>query len=138
MHSSLPCADKARVDLFPLYCVVCLCSLVEQQNTWCHASNKHLASLIELKGLVIISLGLFSFRYSWRLGAWSACTATCGIGIKARRIRCLDNYANRIVQNGLCKDHKPSEIEPCHASSCIEHSFFTEPWSRCSKTCDQG
>eukprot|EP00795_Rhopilema_esculentum_P005025 gene5025-133_t len=77
-------------------------------------------------------------RYSWRLGSWSACTATCGIGIKARRVRCLDNNANRIVQDGLCKDRKPSEIEPCLASSCTEHSFFTEPWSRCSKTCDQG
>jgi len=77
-------------------------------------------------------------RYSWRIGAWGACSATCGVSSQARRVNCLDKHANRIVDNTKCSSPMPRETQPCFAGSCTEHSYFAASWGQCSQSCGKG
>ena len=81
----------------------------------------------------------FSTRYKWNTGTWSKCTAYCGAGTQDRPIRCLDTYHNQHVSNSACRDSPPPKASKnCFSKTCTNHSFVTQTWSTCSKTCGVG
>ena len=80
----------------------------------------------------------YCFRYSWTVGAWGACRATCGLSFQARRVKCLDKGVNRLSEDARCPTPKPPERQTCFAGPCRDHSFFTTSWGQCSKSCGLG
>nr|XP_036854879.1 A disintegrin and metalloproteinase with thrombospondin motifs 14 isoform X2 [Manis javanica] len=50
----------------------------------------------------------------WRTGAWSQCSATCGVGIQQRQVVCRTN-TNTL---GQCEGDKPDAVQVCSLPSC--------------------
>ncbi|XP_043941316.1 A disintegrin and metalloproteinase with thrombospondin motifs 12 [Protopterus annectens] len=67
----------------------------------------------------------------WRVGNWSECSTTCGIGAVWRAVECSTRNETD------CKDMKmPDPAQRCHLRPCV--TWKIEKWSKCSKTCGGG
>ncbi|KAM4676040.1 A disintegrin and metalloproteinase with thrombospondin motifs 20 [Discoglossus pictus] len=49
---------------------------------------------------------------SWRVGKWSKCSVTCGVGIMERRVVCM-------TQNGFPSELCPSHVKPPARKKCL-------------------
>lgn len=59
-----------------------------------------------------------SFRFLWRTSRWQPCSATCGGGIRKRRVYCVSETTYQLVDDRYCTDEKPAEISPCAQQKC--------------------
>ena len=83
----------------------------------------------------------------WRTGQWSGCSASCGTGVRWRRVQCLQPHCDHQTQ--------PAEEEDCVVAAVCQtpllqvkaalveserklSSWRTGEWSPCSSTCGGG
>ncbi|XP_070560196.1 ADAMTS-like protein 1 [Ptychodera flava] len=74
--------------------------------------------------------------YTFEVGSWSACSATCGVSIRARTVECLEQTTNTVVDDSFCLERnlvRPAAQEDCIVPDCVE--FTIGPWGECSATC---
>ncbi|XP_032029641.1 A disintegrin and metalloproteinase with thrombospondin motifs 20 [Hylobates moloch] len=58
---------------------------------------------------------------TWKVGKWSKCSVTCGIGIMKRQVKCITKHG---LSSDLCLSHlKPGAQKKCYANDC--KSFTT-------------
>uniref|UniRef100_A0A8C8ZJ62 A disintegrin and metalloproteinase with thrombospondin motifs 18 n=1 Tax=Prolemur simus TaxID=1328070 RepID=A0A8C8ZJ62_PROSS len=90
-------------------------------------------------------------RLQWVTSAWSECSATCGLGVRKREMKCsekafqgkLITFPERRCRN-LKKPHLDLE-ETCHRRPCPARpvyntaaGWYSSPWQQCSVTCGGG
>ncbi len=76
--------------------------------------------------------------YSWLIGDWSSCSATCGGGTKTRSVICKFRDGTT-SQDSRCPSPKPITQDVCNTEVCPNsYSWRTTDWSSCSKTCGTG
>ncbi|ELR55619.1 A disintegrin and metalloproteinase with thrombospondin motifs 20 [Bos mutus] len=53
---------------------------------------------------------------TWKVGKWSKCSVTCGVGMMERRVECM---ADNGLSSDLCLKHlKPDAQKKCYVSDC--------------------
>lgn len=77
--------------------------------------------------------------YFWKLGEWSACSATCGGGIQRRLPICYESTTG-FVEETFCWDSAENEIPDKKHRTCNEMpcpaQWWTGPWQLCpTMTC---
>ncbi|CAL8350668.1 unnamed protein product [Merluccius merluccius] len=78
----------------------------------------------------------------WEVSAWTACSASCGVGIQTRSVYCtrllsLDQRDSAGVPDHECREFKPAVLQPCNQVDCPP-TWETEPWQQCSQSCGGG
>ncbi|XP_012282946.1 A disintegrin and metalloproteinase with thrombospondin motifs 3 [Orussus abietinus] len=75
-------------------------------------------------------------KYSWTVGGWSPCSASCGGGHRQKTIACIEEATGRIVPRRKCAlTSKPVlHVERCNSFSC-DFKWLVGPWEGCSRTC---
>ncbi|XP_068164161.1 ADAMTS-like protein 1 isoform X3 [Antennarius striatus] len=78
----------------------------------------------------------------WETGAWSSCSATCGVGLMSRTVACAkqpSRNSNRteILRDEDCLNPKPSPIQACNRFDCPP-MWDTRDWGQCSRSCGSG
>lgn len=76
--------------------------------------------------------------YYWKLGDWSACSATCDGGIQQREPICIESVKG-IVDDELCwssaeNDLPDKKVRVCNNVPCPAH-WWVGPWQLCPVTC---
>lgn len=79
-------------------------------------------------------------KYYWKLGDWSACSATCGGGIQRRLPMCFEEIKGAVDEE-FCwtnvDENRPSEKNRiCNEDPCPAH-WWIGPWQLCPVTCKQ-
>ncbi|XP_037532440.1 ADAMTS-like protein 1 [Nematolebias whitei] len=73
----------------------------------------------------------------WQVDAWSPCSATCGSGSQARRVRCMrgPESSSREVESRQCQreGRKPSNTRLCNVLPCAR--WTTTSWGPCHGRC---
>lgn len=78
--------------------------------------------------------------YYWKLGDWSACSATCGGGIQQREPMCWEDIKGA-VDDELCwtnaeNDPPNKKVRVCNEDPCQNPpKWWIGPWQLCSVTC---
>lgn len=57
-----------------------------------------------------------AYSYSWNIGAWSACSASCGGGTQSRSVVCQRNDGVNVTDD-LCSS-KPATTQACNTQAC--------------------
>lgn len=71
----------------------------------------------------------------WRRGKWSSCSATCGKGIKTRKVVCTKGRRH-ILPNAECSALlKPASTAKCEAAACPTYHWTIKRWSKCRDPC---
>ncbi|XP_060563969.1 A disintegrin and metalloproteinase with thrombospondin motifs 9-like isoform X2 [Ruditapes philippinarum] len=68
----------------------------------------------------------------WRIGPWSACSASCGTGWQRRQVLCHDEKG---PSEKCSEDQKPESKQSCDAGACPK--WAKGEWSQCSKSCGE-
>nr|XP_006815636.1 PREDICTED: uncharacterized protein LOC100378515 [Saccoglossus kowalevskii] len=55
---------------------------------------------------------------TWQVMAWSQCTASCGNGMRFRRVLCWSRSHNGEIDEKFCSDVKPITSEKCNDVTC--------------------
>lgn len=76
--------------------------------------------------------------YHWKLGDWSACSATCDGGIQQREPVCIESVKG-IVDDEFCwssaeNDQPNKKLRVCNQVPCPAH-WWIGPWQLCPVTC---
>lgn len=70
---------------------------------------------------------------------WSECTASCGIGIKQRVVKCIDQTSGDPLNDTECSvDIRPDAIAPCNTQPCENYGYIIHSKGECSVTCGGG
>ncbi|XP_071481500.1 A disintegrin and metalloproteinase with thrombospondin motifs 9-like [Diadema antillarum] len=69
----------------------------------------------------------------WRTGSWSPCSATCGQGVRRRRVECHDDHSST---PSCGRTSRPANTEPCDLSPCPSWDYGE--WGQCSVSCGGG
>ncbi|XP_050511629.1 A disintegrin and metalloproteinase with thrombospondin motifs 9 isoform X2 [Diabrotica virgifera virgifera] len=93
----------------------------------------------------------YSCKFAWTEGYWSACSASCGTGVKKRNVTCHrvykggaidpiplpDLYQNKIHHQNYCSVYnKPPVTAKCILSQCGDQYIWRPgPWKQCSHAC---
>lgn len=68
----------------------------------------------------------------WRIGPWSACSASCGTGWQRRQVLCHDEKG---PSENCAEDQKPDSRQSCDAGACPQ--WNKSKWSQCSTSCGE-
>ena len=64
------------------------------------------------------------WTYSWSIGGWGTCSATCGGGTQTRTVTCIRSGDNKISPDTFCTSQgagtKPPTSQPCNTQSCVQ------------------
>nr|XP_020449606.1 A disintegrin and metalloproteinase with thrombospondin motifs 12-like [Monopterus albus] len=73
--------------------------------------------------------------YSWRHGAWTYCSATCGLGEQHQPVRCFEMDVG-VVDESLCDpDSRPEDRHrKCKNMDCPAR-WWVGGWQQCTATC---
>ncbi|XP_041971374.1 protein madd-4 isoform X2 [Aricia agestis] len=82
--------------------------------------------------------------FKWYVGEWGACSATCGGGVRERRVLCArsanlsraDTYDPETSSEPGCVSPAPRSTQPCNDEECA--TWVAGPWSGCSVSCGAG
>lgn len=72
---------------------------------------------------------------SW--SSFSACSSTCGQGVRKRSRQCLDASGKALVAVAVCGSESPDMFEACSSSVCPSWSAWQD-WSVCNTTTSCG
>lgn len=78
--------------------------------------------------------------YNWDIGAWGACSKTCGGGTQTRAVVCKAEDGTT-VSDTYCTIAKPSTSQACNTHDCTvtyTYDWVAGVWGACSKTCGSG
>ncbi|XP_078468260.1 A disintegrin and metalloproteinase with thrombospondin motifs 9-like [Lampetra planeri] len=71
----------------------------------------------------------------WVASEWTECTATCGKGVRHRRVHCL--RGEETLEETFCDaGARPEAMGTCELPECA--SWQAGPWGPCSVTCGRG
>ncbi|XP_018615179.1 ADAMTS-like protein 1 isoform X1 [Scleropages formosus] len=78
----------------------------------------------------------------WETGAWSTCSATCGVGLQTRSVSCVHprtNANNHTVtaSDKACRSPKPTMVQACNRFDCPP-MWEQQDWGLCSHSCLNG
>ncbi|XP_041856042.1 A disintegrin and metalloproteinase with thrombospondin motifs 12 isoform X2 [Melanotaenia boesemani] len=73
--------------------------------------------------------------YTWRHGAWTHCSTTCGLGEQHQPVRCFEVDMG-VVDESMCNpDNRPEEIHrKCKNMECPAR-WWVGGWQQCTATC---
>lgn len=81
----------------------------------------------------------------WFSGEWSACSKTCGGGIRFREVACMVSRGDGTwykdvssVKAAACEnavDVQPMDWQVCEPQACGEATWHIESWEECSSVC---
>ncbi|XP_061531476.1 A disintegrin and metalloproteinase with thrombospondin motifs 16 [Phycodurus eques] len=76
---------------------------------------------------------------SWSVGAWGACSQSCGGGEQTRQVRCVRRSPSKddTLADSHCSPLSPARSRACGAHACPP-VWTTGPWSQCSRKCGNG
>ena len=67
------------------------------------------------------------WTYSWSIGSWGTCSATCGGGTQTRTVTCIRSGDNRTFGDNVCTAFgagtKPPTSQPCNTQSCVSCQY---------------
>ena len=67
------------------------------------------------------------WTYSWSIGGWGTCSATCGGGTQTRTVTCIRSGDNRTFGDNVCTAFgagtKPPTSQPCNTQSCVSCQY---------------
>ncbi|XP_019875502.2 A disintegrin and metalloproteinase with thrombospondin motifs 2 [Aethina tumida] len=77
-----------------------------------------------------------SSRFSWILGGWGPCSASCGGGKRQKTAACWDNSGRKVVRRKFCSllDKPALDTQSCNTFEC-NFQWIAGEWEPCSKTC---
>lgn len=75
--------------------------------------------------------------FFWKVANWSECSSTCGKGMRARSVTCM-NIDGHSVHESKCEEMKPAREEFCDMGSCATGWFFTDWPEKCPSVCGEG
>lgn len=55
---------------------------------------------------------------SWKYGGWTPCSTSCGLGLKRRQVRCMDNRNRGLPDTSCTSSLKPPESMGCRVTNC--------------------
>ncbi|CAK8698557.1 unnamed protein product [Clavelina lepadiformis] len=61
----------------------------------------------------------------WRVGSWSECSATCGVGVSERRVVCTDHATQSTLGDAVCQaipSFRPDRRRNCRSEPCVPKS----------------
>ena len=71
-----------------------------------------------------------SVTFSWLLGSWSSCSASCGSGVQTRTVTCKGSD-NSIAPDSSCTSAiKPPTTQSCSSGSCASYNWLAGSWVR--------
>eukprot|EP00118_Oscarella_pearsei_P025899 m.308995 g.308995 ORF g.308995 m.308995 type:complete len:1646 (+) comp45241_c0_seq1:82-5019(+) len=80
----------------------------------------------------------------WRPSGWSACSQTCGVGMRMRTVVC--RRGSKVVDAALCGE-MPRSQERCQVQRCVsphvsksteQYTWRTGGWTQCPAQCNPG
>ncbi|XP_077454766.1 A disintegrin and metalloproteinase with thrombospondin motifs 16 isoform X1 [Stigmatopora argus] len=76
---------------------------------------------------------------SWSMGAWGACSQSCGGGEQTRQVHCVQRSQtkNATIADSHCSQPTPARRQACSIHSCPP-AWTTSSWSQCSRQCGNG
>ncbi len=76
--------------------------------------------------------------YNWNVGAYGACSKTCGGGVKTRIVVCQDQNGTTVADSN-CSTPKPATQDTCNTDPCpvVSYDWHTTH-GVCSKQCGGG
>jgi len=72
----------------------------------------------------------------WRAGEYGACSSTCGAGVAARSVICVDGSGE--LASGCDQSGKPATSEACTDVSSCTYAWATDSFSACNTSCGTG
>ncbi|XP_073474360.1 A disintegrin and metalloproteinase with thrombospondin motifs 7 [Aquarana catesbeiana] len=77
-------------------------------------------------------------EFSWRYGAWSECSATCGTGVQRQLVHCVEKVAGLVEERYCDSLIRPDDRQRnCNEEPCPPRWWVGE-WQQCSITCGSG
>ncbi|XP_062522406.1 A disintegrin and metalloproteinase with thrombospondin motifs 9-like isoform X2 [Corticium candelabrum] len=72
----------------------------------------------------------------WRIGEWSSCTKSCGMGAQTRSVKCYRK--NKLLADSGCAQPAPVTSRSCMNQACPTYLWVVSGWKPCSVTCGKG
>ncbi|KAM3927197.1 A disintegrin and metalloproteinase with thrombospondin motifs 7 isoform 2-T2 [Leptodactylus fuscus] len=77
-------------------------------------------------------------EFSWRYGAWSECSATCGSGVQRQLVHCVEKVAGLVEERYCDSLTRPDDRQRnCNEEPCPPR-WWVGDWQQCSITCGTG
>ncbi|CAK9295520.1 unnamed protein product [Gordionus sp. m RMFG-2023] len=74
----------------------------------------------------------------WKIGSWTMCSQSCGLGLRERVITCIYKNGTKIYDEKVCELYtpKPAIVEQCKVAFC--GLWRVGSWQKCSNSCGKG
>ncbi|XP_054880506.1 A disintegrin and metalloproteinase with thrombospondin motifs 20 [Poeciliopsis prolifica] len=76
-------------------------------------------------------------RYTWVADEWERCNATCGEGMKRRKVRCVGPGPTPAHDDHCGPSTRPPSLHHCREEPC-HYTWIAGEWSQCSASCGVG